>query len=121
MSIVDNTHRLNEVKMPPKQHSHGAGGIDMLKDDHEKVEGLFEQFESTEGQEHADIAATAIIWDSRSMPEPCVVRMWLAKAQADELDPQRIYDAAVKIRPSHWDPAPPFEAVMRFRDGGGIQ
>ncbi len=34
--------------------------IEMLKDDHEKVKGLFEDFESAEGAEQADIASTAI-------------------------------------------------------------
>jgi hypothetical protein len=33
----------------------------MLKEDHEKVKGLFEEFESAEGKEQADIAATAIM------------------------------------------------------------
>ncbi len=33
----------------------------MLKEDHEKVKGLFEKFETTEGSELADIAATAIM------------------------------------------------------------
>jgi hypothetical protein len=37
------------------------GVIEMLKDDHEKVKGLFEHFESAEGKEQADIAATAIM------------------------------------------------------------
>ncbi|UVT16432.1 MAG: hemerythrin domain-containing protein [Nitrospira sp.] len=37
------------------------GVIDMLKEDHEKVKGLFEEFESAEGKEQADIAATAIM------------------------------------------------------------
>ncbi len=44
-----------------------------------------------------------------------VVRMWLNKAQAEGLDPQRIYDAAVRVRPPHWDPAPPFEVVSPAR------
>lgn len=35
--------------------------IDMLKEDHKKVKGLFEEFESAEGKEQADIAATAIM------------------------------------------------------------
>ena len=35
--------------------------MDMLKEDHEKVKGLFEDFESTEGEEQADIAATTIM------------------------------------------------------------
>ena len=35
--------------------------IEMLKEDHEKVKGLFEEFESAEGAEQADIAATAIM------------------------------------------------------------
>lgn len=43
--------------------------------------------------------------------EIAVVRMWLKRAQAEGLEPERIYDAAVKVRPQHWDPAPPFEVV----------
>jgi len=39
------------------------------------------------------------------------VRMWLTKAQAEGLDPRRIYEAAVEIRPPHWMPAPPFSEV----------
>lgn len=35
--------------------------IEMLKEDHQKVKGLFEDFESAEGREQADIAATAIL------------------------------------------------------------
>ena len=38
-----------------------TGVIEMLKEDHEKVQGLFEEFESAEGSEQADIAATAIM------------------------------------------------------------
>ncbi|MGZ8366883.1 MAG: hemerythrin domain-containing protein [Nitrospira sp.] len=38
-----------------------VGVIEMLKEDHEKVQGLFEEFESAEGSEQADIAATAIM------------------------------------------------------------
>jgi uncharacterized protein YecA (UPF0149 family) len=38
-----------------------SGIIEMLKEDHEKVKGLFEDFESAEGREQADIAATAIM------------------------------------------------------------
>ena len=38
-----------------------SGVIEMLKEDHEKVKGLFDKFESAEGQERADIAATAIM------------------------------------------------------------
>ncbi|MBS0151004.1 MAG: hypothetical protein JSR31_08685 [Nitrospira sp.] len=30
------------------------------------------------------------------------VAMWLEKAKEDGLDPQRIYEAAVKARPPHW-------------------
>ncbi|MDK2744096.1 MAG: hemerythrin domain-containing protein [Nitrospira sp. BO4] len=37
------------------------GVIDMLKEDHEKVKRLFEEFESAEGKAQADIAATAIM------------------------------------------------------------
>ncbi len=40
------------------------------------------------------------------------VRMWLAKAQADGLDPRRLYEAAVASRPSHWTTAQPFNDVM---------
>ena len=34
--------------------------IEMLQEDHEKVKGLFEDFESAEGKEQAEIAATVI-------------------------------------------------------------
>lgn len=34
--------------------------VQMLKEDHEKVKGLFEEFQETEGREQADIAKTAI-------------------------------------------------------------
>ena len=37
-----------------------SGVVEMLKEDHAKVKGLFEEFESAEGQEQAEIAATAI-------------------------------------------------------------
>jgi len=37
-----------------------SGVIDMLKEDHQKVKGLFEEFESAEGSQRAAIAATAI-------------------------------------------------------------
>ncbi|UVT17419.1 MAG: hemerythrin domain-containing protein [Nitrospira sp.] len=37
------------------------GVIEMLKEDHEKVKRLFEEFESAERKEQADIAATAIM------------------------------------------------------------
>jgi hemerythrin-like domain-containing protein len=39
----------------------GPGVIELLKDDHEKVKGLFEDFESADGREQADIAATVIM------------------------------------------------------------
>ena len=38
-----------------------SGVIEMLKEDHQKVKELFEQFESAEGSERAEIAATAIM------------------------------------------------------------
>lgn len=38
-----------------------VGVIEMLKEDHEKVKGLFEEFESADGKEQADIAATVIM------------------------------------------------------------
>lgn len=38
-----------------------VGVIEMLKEDHEKVKGLFEEFESAEGSEQSDIVATAIM------------------------------------------------------------
>ena len=37
--------------------------------------------------------------------------MWLEQAQQDGLDPQRIYEAAVKGRLPQWEQAPPFESV----------
>ena len=39
------------------------------------------------------------------------VKMWLQKAQAEGLDPQRIYESAVACRPSHWMKAPPYSEV----------
>ena len=44
-------------------------------------------------------------------PEPLTVAMWLEKAQAEGLDPQRIYDSAVACRPPHWMTAPPYSDV----------
>ena len=38
-----------------------SGVIEMLKEDHQKVKGLFEDFESAEGRERSEIAATAIM------------------------------------------------------------
>jgi len=38
-----------------------SGVIEMLKEDHQKVKDLFEQFESAEGSEAAEIAATTIM------------------------------------------------------------
>ena len=38
-----------------------SGVIEMLKEDHQKVKGLFEDFESAEGRESAEIAATTIM------------------------------------------------------------
>jgi hemerythrin superfamily protein len=38
-----------------------SGVIDMLKEDHQKVQGLFEEYESAEGNQRAEIAATAIM------------------------------------------------------------
>ncbi len=38
-----------------------SGVIEMLKEDHQKVKGLFEEFESTEGKERAEIAAMTIM------------------------------------------------------------
>ncbi len=37
-----------------------SGIIEMLKEDHNKVKGLFEEFESAEGRERAGIAKTAL-------------------------------------------------------------
>lgn len=37
-----------------------SGVLGMLKEDHEKVKGLFEEFEQAEGREKAEIAKTAI-------------------------------------------------------------
>ena len=39
------------------------------------------------------------------------VKMWLTEAAEKGLDPQRIYEMAVKARPSHWTPAPPYSEV----------
>ena len=41
-------------------------------------------------------------------PMPGVVKRHLEKAQAEGLDPQRIYEAAVNARPPHWMKAPSF-------------
>jgi hemerythrin superfamily protein len=49
-----------EVLMADKS-ALATGVIEMLKEDHEKVKGLFEEFETAEGREQADIAATAIM------------------------------------------------------------
>lgn len=38
-----------------------SGVVAMLKEDHKKVKELFEEFESAEGRERAEIAATAIL------------------------------------------------------------
>ena len=45
----------------PGKAAFASGVIDMLKEDHQKVKELFEQFESAEGSESAEIAATAIM------------------------------------------------------------
>ena len=45
----------------PGKAAFASGVIDMLKEDHQKVKELFEQFESAEGSERAEIAATAIM------------------------------------------------------------
>ena len=47
-------------------------------------------------------------------PEPLTVAMWLEKAEAEGLDPQRIYEAAVNARPPHWMKAPPYSQVKPF-------
>ena len=44
-------------------------------------------------------------------PMPSPVKMWLEKAQAEGLDPQRIYEAAVNARLPHWMKAPSFSDV----------
>lgn len=49
-------------------------------------------------------------------PEPLTVAMWLEKAQAEGLDPQRIYEAAVAARPPHWMPVPSFSDVMNLSE-----
>lgn len=38
-----------------------AGVVEMLKEDHEKVKGLFEEFESAEQKQRGDIAAMALM------------------------------------------------------------
>ena len=48
-------------------------------------------------------------------PEPLTVAMWLEKAQAEGLDPQRIYESAVACRPPHWTKAPSFSNVNQNR------
>ena len=44
-------------------------------------------------------------------PMPVVIKKYLERAQAEGLDPQRIYEAAVKCRPDHWMKAPPYSEV----------
>ncbi len=44
-------------------------------------------------------------------PLPSAVRVYLEKAQADRLDPQRIYETAVQMRPAHWMKAPDYSEV----------
>ncbi len=43
--------------------------------------------------------------------KPRTVKMWLGKAQQDGLDPQDLYEAAVEIRLTQWEKAPPFSDV----------
>ena len=47
----------------------------------------------------------------QNLVQTSTVKMWLEKAQADGVDPLRIYEAAVQVRPPHWTPAPPFSDV----------
>ena len=51
-------------------------------------------------------------------PEPLTVAMWLEKAQAEGLDPQRIYESAVACRPPHWMKAPPYSQVKPIATPG---
>lgn len=44
-------------------------------------------------------------------PMPSVIKAHLERAQADGLDPRRIYEAAVEARPPHWMKAPPYSRV----------
>ena len=44
-------------------------------------------------------------------PMPVVIKKYLEKAQADGLDPRRIYEVAVKCRPEHWMTAPSWDEV----------
>ena len=37
--------------------------------------------------------------------------MWLAKAQEFGIDPETLYERAVKTRPPHWMKAPPYSQV----------
>ena len=46
------------------------------------------------------------------------VKMWLEKAQAEGLDPQRIYESAVACRPPHWMKAPPYSQVKPIATPG---
>lgn len=53
-------------------------------------------------------------WISASLqnpPLPGAVRVYLEKAKADGLDPQRIYETAVQMRPAHWMKAPDYSEV----------
>lgn len=44
-------------------------------------------------------------------PMPDVIKAHLERAQAEGLDPRRLYEAAVASRPPHWIKAPPYEDV----------
>ena len=53
-------------------------------------------------------------WVSVSLqnpPMPVVIKKHLERAQADGLDPQKIYEAAVESRPPHWTTAPSWDEV----------
>lgn len=43
-----------------RQSAFASGVVEMLKEDHTKVKGLFEKFETAKGREQGDIAKTAI-------------------------------------------------------------
>ena len=63
-----------------------SGVIEMLKADHEKINGLFEKFERTEGQVQADLAATAIMeWQVHADLEERLIYPALRKHLGDDL------------------------------------
>src|SRR5690349_19992137 len=59
--VASYLHDSNKEDAMAETTTIAAKVIDFLKEDHEDVKGLFEEFVSAEGKEQADIAATAIM------------------------------------------------------------